>query len=215
MYSIPVSPQSQNKLRGKLRTESKWTLRYKEYGGKRRNNRNNAQWEIKPCKRMLYPKHQIPNILKDNQNQKIQWPGDNLFAYQAVWIIENGRTPRAPFFNESKICLSHICGLPKQSKYSVCIEPTHIVEEQIQINLDRKNCHRLIRMYEKHMIRPHGYNKHPINHRPFGGPIYTTNITKEDKLTVLTKYMHIKRSDAEELAKGNCGHNPHCFINYG
>ena len=103
----------------------------------------------------------------------------------------------------------------KAKQIQSCIEATHLIEEPIQINISRKNCHRLIRMYEKYMIRPHGYNKHLINNKPFGGPIYTTNISIDDKLIILTKYMHIKRSKAEKMKTENCNHNPPCFINYG
>ena len=101
---------------------------------------------------------------------------------------------------------------PKQSKYSACREATHLIEESIQINLNRKNCHRLIRKYVKHMIIPHGFH----NFTPqFGGPIYTNNITMNEKFTVLTKYMHVGKVKAESLKRGNCSHHPTCFINYG
>ena len=65
------------------------------------------------------------------------------------------------------------------------------------------------------MIRPRGYNKYIINNEPFGGPIYTTDISINDKYKILTKYMNVKKSKAERLKRGNCPHSPKCFINYG
>ena len=203
-----ASLATRNKLYDQLH-QTKWKF-YKEYGGEL--NRRGDAWIIAPCHRITYPKHQEPNTMVTNNGTKIKWPGDNLFAYHASWIIANHRTPRDSFFNEGKITLSHICGQPKQTKYSACIEVTHMNEEPIQINLARKNCHRLIRKWVKHMIIPHGFH----NFTPeFGGPIYTTHIPMKEKYTVLTKYMHIGKEKAEALKRGNCGHHPNCFINYG
>ena len=49
---------------------------------------------MRPCKRLLYPQHYETNNLKDVNNQKINWPDDDVYEYHAVLMESKDRTPR-------------------------------------------------------------------------------------------------------------------------
>ena len=191
--------------------ESDWN-RYILYGGSKR-------LDILPCKRIKDYKQTTP---KENTLKKygINWGGENLEAYQCSFIAHYKTVPNIDTnwnkyndddFKQIKLdqdnseTISHVCLSPAITGINACIEPTHMELETIFDNHDRRNCHRLIKVFES-KIRWKGVV--PI------GPIFVSDLSQDDKYMVAKTY-HISNKKKELMKYYECNHWPRCFINYG
>ena len=96
--------------------------------------------------------------------------------------------------------ISHICGNPKNSQQSLCIQGSHMRLESHNENDSRCDCHKYIRKFERSWNRN---NKYKINVKGIL-TVERVNQQKRDKLKI----------DPDDI-NWVCTHVPVCFINYG
>ena len=104
-----------------------------------------------------------------------------------------------PYLFEHDVEISHICGNPKNTKQSLCIQGSHMRLELHPENDTRCDCHKHIRKFERSWNRKN--NNYNIETK---GTLTVENVNqqKRDKLN---------QTDVECI----CLHDPVCFINYG
>ena len=183
---------------------------YRRFGGDGRNYNlsNNRTRRILCCKRLRNPsyKHAEKNVLKKYKKKYI-YGGSGLLGYQASFLYYFERTPKR------RKQISHICGLPIPNGYSVCIEPTHLIDETKILNDKRSICHCFIRHYELRYLR-----KKNRKQKKLRGPIFVKDIPSAAKKRIAKEVRQINdecKLNGSDGAKYKCPHtNNPCFINY-
>ena len=103
-----------------------------------------------------------------------------------------------PYEFEHDLEISHICGNPKNSQQSLCIQGSHMRLESHYINDKRRECHDYIRKFER------SWNRNEDIDTKGTLTVEKVNQQKRNKF-------NIRRRDINFA----CLHDPPCFINYG
>ena len=195
---MPRLTRKQRNSIKKLLNRKPWNLVH-EYGSR--------SSDIKPCKRV-----QSPSLTCNNPIQDI-YGGWTLNCYEAAYLYHHGQTPTDS--------LSHLCAsvyLKRGEKYkdddgkrkriiSNCIEGSHIVCEPLLVNIDRNDCHKVIRKWEK----KNRWWFHDVK-----GPLKLSIIQEEmDKKNDISKRTRKKLDRRGQHGDYWCRHGDTCFINYG
>ena len=101
-----------------------------------------------------------------------------------------------PYLFQHDVEISHICGNPKNTKQSLCIQGSHMRLKSHSENIHHCDCHKHIRKFER------SWNRNP-------------NIETKGTLTVATVNRQKRVKLNQIQVNCICSHDPVCFINYG
>lgn len=91
--------------------------------------------KIKPCIKVTNPNNKCSNIIH------YKYGNGTLTCYQTSYLIENKKIPSDN--------IGHCCGNVYNTKYTNCIERSHMIIEKQPDNMHRRSCHSKIRKWEK------------------------------------------------------------------